>query len=200
MKVIGISASPRSDKATEYAVKKALDAVREENSDLETGFISLAKLKVSPCTACGYCNDHFECANQSDDYNEIAEIFKDDDVKGIILGSPVYMGGMTAQAKAFLDRTVMFRRNGFSFKDIVGAAVTVGGSRNGGQELVLQSIHAAFLIHGMIVVGDTNPTAHFGGAGWERFEGGIENDLHANSSFINTGKRVGELINLLNKK
>jgi len=198
MKVVGIAASPRRNQATEYAVKKALEAVREADSSIETSFISLAELKVTPCNACGYCNDHFECANKSDDYNEIADILKDDDVKGIILGSPVYMGGMTAQAKSFLDRTVMFRRNGFSFKNMIGAAVTVGGSRNGGQELVLQGIHAAFLIHGMIVVGDSNPTAHFGGIGWQRHPDGIENDPHGNSSFINTGKRVAELISLTN--
>ena len=36
----------------------------------------------------------------------------------------------------------------------------MGGSRNGGQELTIQGIHAAMLIHGMVVVGDNS---HFGG-------------------------------------
>ncbi|MCK4938608.1 MAG: flavodoxin family protein, partial [Methanosarcinales archaeon] len=36
----------------------------------------------------------------------------------------------------------------------------VGGSRNGGQEYTVWSIHAWMHIHGMIVVGDNS---HFGG-------------------------------------
>jgi multimeric flavodoxin WrbA len=79
---------------------------------------------------------------------------------GIIIASPVYFGSITAQLKAVFDRTIPLRRQGLRLKDKVGCAVSVGGSRNGGQEKALETVHAWMHIHGMIVVGDD---AHFGG-------------------------------------
>jgi multimeric flavodoxin WrbA len=79
---------------------------------------------------------------------------------GIIVASPVYFGCVTAQLKAVFDRTIPLRRQGFRLKDRIGCAIAVGGSRNGGQEKVLEAVHAWMHIHGMIVVGDNS---HFGG-------------------------------------
>ena len=82
---------------------------------------------------------------------------------GIIVAAPVYMGNYPAQLKALFDRSVLLRRKDFALKNKVGAALSVGGSRNGGQEKTIQSIHDWMHIHGMIVVGDN---AHFGGVAW----------------------------------
>jgi multimeric flavodoxin WrbA len=59
-------------------------------------------------------------------------------------------------------------------KNKVGGAVAIGGSRNGGQELTIQNIHAWMHIHGIIVVGDNN---HFGGivkAPFDKDEEGVK--------------------------
>ena len=79
---------------------------------------------------------------------------------GIIIASPVYFGSVTAQLKAVFDRTIPLRRQGFRLKNKVGCAISVGGSRNGGQEKTLETVHTWMHIHGMIVVGDDS---HFGG-------------------------------------
>ena len=79
---------------------------------------------------------------------------------GIIVASPVYFGSITAQLKALFDRTIPLRRRGSLLKNKAGCALSVGGSRNGGQEKTLETVHAWMHIHGMIVVGDD---AHFGG-------------------------------------
>ncbi len=197
MKVIGISGSPRPGKDTEFLVKTALEAVKEKAPTIETELIVLGLKKFSGCIACDHCKKEFNCS-QKDDLSPILEILKAEDIKGMIIGSPVYMGSMTAQTKAFLDRTVMFRRNNFHFKHTVGAAVTIGGSRNGGQDLTLMNIHAALMIHNMIIVPDANPTSHFGGTAWSKVPEGIENDKDAMDTAKNTGYSVAELIQKLN--
>lgn len=70
---------------------------------------------------------------------------------GIILGSPVYFGGVAAELKELIDDTTFVRGK---LVGKVGAAFTTSGDRTGGKETAILSIVQAMLIHGMIVVGD----------------------------------------------
>jgi NAD(P)H dehydrogenase (quinone) len=70
---------------------------------------------------------------------------------GIILGSPVYFGGVASEFKELIDDTT-FVRGRLCGK--VGAAFTTASDRTGGKETAILSIVQAMLIHGMIVVGD----------------------------------------------
>lgn len=79
---------------------------------------------------------------------------------GIILGSPVYFGTVTAEMKDLIDRSVGARRK---LRNKVGAAFTTGGHHTGGKETTLLSMLMAFLIHEMVVVGDPIETGgHYG--------------------------------------
>ena len=111
----------------------------------------------------------------------------------MIIGTPVYLGNMTAQCKAFIDRSVMFRRNGWLFRDRVGGVLAVGGFRNGGQELTIQSVQAGMLCHDMICVSDGKPTSHFGGTAHNRPPQGVENDEFGLETVRNLGRRVAEV-------
>ena len=195
-KIIGISASPRVNKYSEFFLSQCLSAVKEKAPHLEIDSFSLAGKNFSGCVDCDYCRSHFDCA-QKDDLSPLLEKLKDPQIAAIILASPVYMGGMSSQAKAFLDRTVLFRRQSFYFKDKIAGAIAVGGSRNGGQDLTLMNIHAAFMIHDMLVVSDQAPTAHFGGAGWARVPDGPENDDLALETVKNLGFKIADLITRL---
>lgn len=196
IKVVGISTSPRKDRNTDFAVKQVLKAVEEHYEGISTDFIGLSKKTIMPCNSCDFCKKNFSCS-QNDDFNDLAAHLKDTSIKAIVLGSPVYMGGMSGQAKCLIDRTVMFRRNGFYFSGKVGAAVAVGGSRNGGQELAVQAMHSGMLLNNMIIIPDGLPTAHFGGTGWERVPGGIENDPDSLNTYANLGKNIAELLKRL---
>lgn len=112
------------------------------------------------------------------------------------MATPVYMGSMTSQAKAFLDRSVLYRRNGFLFKNKLGAVLTVGGSRNGGQELTIQAVHAAMMIHDMIIVGDGD---HFGGTAWANHPDGYQEDVAGITTAKNVGKRITEVAFMQNR-
>ncbi len=100
---------------------------------------------------------------------------------------------MSAQAKAFLDRSVALRRNGFLWADKPAGALAVGNSRHGGQELTVKGILAAFLIHGMVVVGDAPESCHFGGMAWSGGDGGIAADAYGLATARNLGLHLGGL-------
>ncbi|MBN1902637.1 NAD(P)H-dependent oxidoreductase [Candidatus Sumerlaeota bacterium] len=71
--------------------------------------------------------------------------------EGIVMGSPVYYGSMSAECKKFLDESVKFHGK---FKGKVGGAFASSGNIGGGNETTIMDILKAWLIHGMIVVGD----------------------------------------------
>lgn len=138
--VTAIAASPKSDKLTHFALNQTLTKIKQLNHSIDVKLISLSSMNISACKACDHCNSNYACIIE-DDFNAIVESFKDTMPNALIIESPVYMGSISAQVKSFIDRTVLFRINNFAFKNIIGSAITVGGSRNGGQELAIQSIH-----------------------------------------------------------
>lgn len=155
MKILGISGSPTKEGNNEKIISVVLEIAGTKG--FETESILLSEKKVKPCIACGTCARGEKCPI-NDDMQEIYTKLAEADA--IVFSSPVYFGGMTAQLKALFDRSVLLRRQGFQLKGKFGAAMAVGGSRNGGQEKTIQGIHDSMLVHGMMPVGDG---AHFGG-------------------------------------
>jgi multimeric flavodoxin WrbA len=197
MKILGICASPRKHKSSHFLLQQCLAELESGSAALgtpiETEIIDLAGLQISGCIACDKCKKGVHCS-QDDDFQQIIPKLSDPLLRGIVLATPVYMGGMTSQAKAFLDRSVIFRRNGFLLKNLVGGVLAVGGSRNGGQELTIQAVHAAMMIHDMILIGDGN---HFGGIGWSNHPDGYEKDETGIETARLTGKRMAEVVALM---
>jgi multimeric flavodoxin WrbA len=192
MKIVGISCSPRKGKTTRTSLDNCIHAITENFSEIQTEIIDLAELEIKGCIACGHCAKTLECS-QKDDFNDIIPILKDPGLGGLIIATPVYLGTMSSQCKAFLDRTVMFRRNDFLFRDIVGGVMAVGGFRNGGQEAAILHVHSAMLVHDMILVGDGKPGSHFGGTMWSGHPDGIEKDDPGLKTVENLGKRVAQV-------
>ncbi len=197
MKIIGVCCSPRKEKTTYYALKSSLDAISEAYPDMDTELLDLAGKQINGCISCGSCVKKLECS-QDDDFNGLVPVLADEDVKGLIVATPVYLGSMSSQCKAFMDRCVIFRRNGFLFRDMVGGVIAVGGVRNGGQTATIQHIHAVMLVQDMIVVGDGKPGAHFGGTMWSGMTEGIETDEVGLATVQSVGKRVAGVALRLN--
>ena len=199
MKILGIAASPRKDQSTHFLLEQCFQEIEKTsislNKPVKTEIISLAGKQINGCIACGKCKKGVLCSQQ-DDFQDLIPILAGAELKGIVLATPVYMGSMSAQAKAFLDRTVLFRRNGFLFKNILGSVLTVGGSRNGGQELTIQAVHAAMLIHDMVLVGDG---LHFGGTAWSNHPEGYQKDEAGIETARLTGRRMAEVLGLMNR-
>ncbi len=90
------------------------------------------------------------------------EVTKDDFVNaaGIIAGSPVYFGVMSADLKRVFDEFVGVRKQ---MENKVGAAFATSGFWAGGNETTIVSIIQCLLIYGMIIVGDPmSATGHYG--------------------------------------
>ena len=101
------------------------------------------------CTACsnpckGLCYEGTEVA-------KAFELMKRAD--GLVFGSPCYFGTVSAQMKAFFDKSRGLRGQKALYNK-VGGAVTVGASRYGGQETTARALHDIMLVHGMVIVGD----------------------------------------------
>ena len=192
MNILGICCSPRKGQTTFKAMEVCLAAAREADGRIDTELIELAGLRIDPCVACGTCKKGLTCSID-DDFGKLIPKLADENVAGMIIGTPVYFGSMTAQCKALIDRCVMFRRNGWLFRNRVGGGLAVGGVRNGGQELTLQAVRAAMLCHDMVCVSDGRPTAHFGATVYTGGEGGVEGDDFGLETARNLGRRVAEL-------
>ncbi|MHA1145543.1 MAG: flavodoxin family protein [Candidatus Helarchaeota archaeon] len=192
VKILGVACSPRKKGNTSFLIQTALNTIENE---CETKFISLAGKKINFCTACDYCKNEPKCSID-DDVEAILNEMKEADA--IILGTPVYFGNMSAQAKALIDRSLPLRRNGMLLRDKIMGFVAVGGSRNGGQELVLQSLHNGFLIHECIIVSDKE-TAHFGGTVVGRNPGDAEKDDIGLKTVKNLAMRVLDITKKIKK-
>jgi multimeric flavodoxin WrbA len=192
MKILGICCSPREGQTTHKAMQACLSSARETYAEIETMLIELAGRDIRPCLACSDCKSGLACSID-DDFGSLIPVLADAEVVGMIIGTPVYFGMMTAQCKALLDRCVMFRRNGWLFRNRVGGVLAVGGFRNGGQELTIQAVQAAMLCQDMVCVSDGRPTAHFGATVFSGAEGGVEQDEFGLATARHLGRRVAEI-------
>jgi multimeric flavodoxin WrbA len=101
LKVTILIGSPRKHGSTRTLAEEAERGLREQG--IETEFIFLNDLKFRGCQACYYCkkNDVTACAVQ-DDMQKIYPLMQES--AGLIVATPVYFGGVTAQTKTWLDR------------------------------------------------------------------------------------------------
>ena len=185
--IVGIACSPRKGKTTAAAVQVCLDAAKAESAGVETELIDLAGMSIPGCVAAGVPLE----PGQKDDFPQLVPKLLDPRVRGIIIGSPVYFGNMSSLCKAFLDRCIAFRKQGFALAGKVAGVVAVGGARNGGQELTIRSIQTALMCQEMIVVGDGRPSARIGATLWSQ-KSDISQDEFGIGTAKNLGRRVAE--------
>ena len=99
MRVLGFNGSPRKDGNTAWAINMILDGAKEQGAHTECWHSG--ELDISPCRGCLGCVQNDKCVI-NDDMQRIYSALIQTDV--IVLGSPVYMAQMSAQAKTFTDR------------------------------------------------------------------------------------------------
>ncbi|MDF0591585.1 flavodoxin family protein [Candidatus Methanocrinis natronophilus] len=72
-----------------------------EEAGADTKLIDLCSLSKKYCSACAVCYRTGECVHD-DDFGKVYKQIMGSD--GIVLGSPVYFGSVTAQMKTMIDR------------------------------------------------------------------------------------------------
>lgn len=183
MKVLGICGSPRKGANTEFALNFTLNELKELG--FETEKILLAEKEVKFCNHCGKCLEGKECPIK-DDAKEVFD--KMVLVDAIIIASPVYYVGVSAQVKALFDRSIMIRGK---LKGKLGGAIAVGQARNGGQEIVCDQIHQWMLTHEMRLV-----AMRFGGTlvGSMKDLEAVKRDEFGLNSCKNLAKKIAEAL------
>jgi len=104
MKILAFNGSPRKKNSnTDKILQPFLEGAREAGAETET--VYLQGKKIAPCLGCFKCwfDTPGECC-QKDDHPELLKKFVDCDT--VVYATPLYIFGMTAQMKLFLDRIV----------------------------------------------------------------------------------------------
>lgn len=190
MIIVGICGSPRQQ-ATEYVLKDALKMLAELN--FETRFFTVRDKHIEFCSHCDYCLDHKECVF-NDDMQEVYSLFEE--AQGIILATPVYNGGVSAQIKAIMDRcraSVAADRNFFKYK--IGMGIALGGDRGGGQEAALSQILTFYVLNGVLPVSGGFFGANLGATFWTKDTlEGVRQDEEGFRSLRKTVKKFAALL------
>lgn len=97
--VVAIEGSPRPGGNTDLLLDAACTGAAERGANVVR--FRLNDLNIRPCQGCGGCDKTGVCVIK-DDMGLIYEALENMD--SLILASPIYFGGVTAQTKAMIDR------------------------------------------------------------------------------------------------
>ncbi len=98
-KILALSGSPRRGGNSETLLDRAVSGLETGGGEVEK--IILNELKITPCQECGGCDKTGICT-VNDDMRIIYP--KLDQAHIIILAAPIFFSGISAQAKALIDR------------------------------------------------------------------------------------------------
>lgn len=166
---------------TAKAVQVALDAAATVDPRIRTELIDLGGLAIASWSP----------KPPEDDFTPLLPKLQDPAVAGLIIGSPAYYRGTTALCRAFIERCGPLREPQMLLANKPIGAISLGGARNGGQELVIEQIHNAMMCYGMIPVGG-RPPAYLGGA-LVAVNDEISGDEVGLTTARHTGLRVAEM-------
>ena len=187
MKVIAFNGSPRKEGNTNALITHVLAEIKAEG--IETEIIQLAGKRIHGCISCYRCfsarDNH---CSVDDDFNGLLDQMAAAD--GIILGSPVYVAGVTPEIKSLMDRgCLVSTANGGLFTHKVGASVAA--VRRAGSVTTLDSLNHFFLYGQMMIPGSTY---------WNLGIGMAPGDVEKDDEGINTMKNLGRNFAWLLKK
>jgi multimeric flavodoxin WrbA len=104
MKILGIQGSPCLDGTTAQLLDAVLAGAGDEGAS--TRRVDLAKVRVDPCRECRACDSGGGCTRKGDVMDTLYRDIREAD--GIVLASPIFFMGVTAQTKALIDRCQCF--------------------------------------------------------------------------------------------
>ncbi|MCL5024306.1 MAG: flavodoxin family protein [Nitrospirae bacterium] len=103
MKVAAFLGSPRVGGNTELLLRESLRAVEEAKHQSE--FFRLNDMDIRPCQNCGGCDETGVCVIE-DAMEDVSRAIRGAD--RVILASPIFFFGLSAQAKIMIDRCQAF--------------------------------------------------------------------------------------------
>ena len=113
MKILSVNGSPHKEKGNTYTIVRAfLEGAREQGAEI-IDEVFLQDKNIGYCLGCFMCwaKTPGQCI-QKDDMKEIIQKVLKADV--LLLSTPVYIDGVSAQTKTFLDRLIPVLRAHFT--------------------------------------------------------------------------------------
>lgn len=134
MEIVAFLGSPRHEGNTHLLLQEAIRGAEEVGSAVRVFTLNLMRIK--PCQNCGGCDATGECIHR-DDMDQIYAAIRS--APRIILASPVFFAGLTAQTKAMVDRCQAFWCEKYLLNRAIpagpegrrGLLLTVGGMKTG---------------------------------------------------------------------
>ena len=148
MKVLGIMGSPRIKGNTDLLLDEALRGAKSRQAEVEK--IVVDKMKITPCKEYYGCLKDGNCVMRDDMDVIIPKLLE---AEGIIVASPMFFYGVTAQLKTLIDRcqALWVRRNVLKTlpeSEKKGAFIGVGATKGkqlfDGSILVIKYFFQAF--------------------------------------------------------
>jgi len=133
LKVLGLFGSPRRGGNTDILLEEALKGAEMEGAEVER--FHLTDFNIIPCRECLQCSNDGKCIIL-DDMQKVYPKLLEADI--IILASPVFFYGVTAWAKALIDRCQALWSRKYILKDESlgkegkrrkGFLISVGGTK-----------------------------------------------------------------------
>lgn len=173
------------------AIALGLVGAELERAGVETEYIQVGGRLLRGCTGCRRCAEYQNrrCIWTDDPVNDwIAKMAAAD---GFLIGSPVYTANVTAETKAFLDRTgFVAKANGFLFQGKPGAPVVVG--TKAGMLPAYSAIQAMLAINQMLTVGSIHWNLAVG-----KHPGDILSDTEGVETLQTLGRNMAKLLERL---
>ncbi len=116
MKILAINGSPRMYGRTHTLINCVTQEAEKNGHEIE--YVHLQGIDFKGCYDCDYCRGEGNKCHCQDDLNPIIERIIEADI--LIMGSPVYLGGLTGVFKSFLDRWCYFIQPGFTIRHVNG--------------------------------------------------------------------------------
>jgi multimeric flavodoxin WrbA len=132
VKVVAFQGSPRPSGNTDVLLEEALKPIKEAGHEII--LFKLNFMRIRPCQDCGGCEKTGRCIID-DDMGDIYSAIREAD--RIILASPIFFFGVSAQTKAMIDRCQAFWCEKYLLKKPVpegphgrqGLLIVVGGMK-----------------------------------------------------------------------
>jgi multimeric flavodoxin WrbA len=99
--IVVLSGSPRKGATTDRLVDAFVEGAESAGNNVSC--FRVADMKIGGCLGCGHCFEEQGVCVQKDDMPPILNALREADV--LVLASPVYYFGVTAQLKLAIDRT-----------------------------------------------------------------------------------------------
>jgi multimeric flavodoxin WrbA len=112
LRVLGLAASPRRQGNTELLLDQVLAGAASNGAMTEK--VVLCSMKIEPCDECESCYDTGRCIVQDDYQLLFPKLIK---AERIVLASPIFFLGVSAQAKVFIDRCQCFWARKYVLED-----------------------------------------------------------------------------------